>query len=98
MKNIKLVALDLDGTLFNHESRISRRNLDTIKKATELGIAVVISPGRPLNGLPFDQIKGSGIRYAITANGSAIYEIETGNACAKKRWRKICSFQSSNIF
>ena len=39
MKNIKLVALDLDGTLFNHESRISRRNLDTIKKATELGIA-----------------------------------------------------------
>ena len=78
MKNIKLVALDLDGTLFNHESRISRRNLDTIKKATELGIAVVISTGRPLNGLPFDQIKGSGIRYAITANGSAIYEIETG--------------------
>ena len=74
MKNIKLVALDLDGTLFNHESRISRRNLDTIKKATELGIAVVISTGRPLNGLPFDQFKGSGIRYAITANGSAIVE------------------------
>ena len=66
MKNIKLVALDLDGTLFNHESRISRRNLDTIKKATELGIAVVISTGRPLNGLPFDQIKGSGIGTSAT--------------------------------
>ena len=78
MKNIKLVALDLDGTLFNKESRISKRNLETIKKATKLGITVVISTGRPLNGLPFDQIKGSGIRYAITANGSAIYEIETG--------------------
>lgn len=77
MKNIKLVALDLDGTLFNKESIISKRNLDTIKKASELGIAVVISTGRPLNGLPFDQIKGSGIRYAITANGSAIYELET---------------------
>ena len=77
MKNIKLVALDLDGTLFNKESIISKRNLETIKKATELGIAVVISTGRPLNGLPFDQIQGSGIRYAITANGSAIYELET---------------------
>ena len=66
MKNIKLVALDLDGTLFNHESRISRRNLDTIKKATELGIEVVISTGRPLNGLPFDQIKGSGIGTSAT--------------------------------
>ena len=31
MKNIKLVALDLDGTLFNNESRISKRNLETIK-------------------------------------------------------------------
>ena len=69
MKNIKLVALDLDGTLFNKESIISKRNLDTIKKASELGIAGVISTGRPL--------KGSGIRYAITANGSAIYELET---------------------
>ena len=39
MKNIKLVALDLDGTLFNKESIISKRNLDTIKKASELGIA-----------------------------------------------------------
>lgn len=98
MKNIKLVALDLDGTLFNHESRISRRNLDTIKKATELGIAVVISTGRPLNGLPFDQIKGSGIRYAITANGSAIYEIETGKCLREEAMGKICSFRSSNIF
>ena len=34
MKNIKLVALDLDGTLFNKESIISKRNLATIKKAT----------------------------------------------------------------
>ena len=31
MKNIKLVALDLDGTLFNKESIISKRNLDTRK-------------------------------------------------------------------
>ena len=98
MKNIKLVALDLDGTLFNKESIISKRNLDTIKKASELGIAVVISTGRPLNGLPFDQIKGSGIRYAITANGSAIYELERKNVCARRRWTRNYSCRLSNIF
>ena len=38
---------------------------------------MVISTGRPFGGLPFEAIKGTGIRYAITANGSAIYEIDT---------------------
>ena len=30
MKDIKLVALDLDGTLFDNSSRISERNLTAI--------------------------------------------------------------------
>ena len=78
MKNIKLVALDLDGTLFDNSSRISKRNLTAIRSITDKGIHVVISTGRPFEGIPFDQIKGTGINYAITANGSGIYEISTG--------------------
>ena len=75
---IKLVALDLDGTLFDNSSRISERNLTAIRSITDKGIHVVISTGRPFEGIPFDQIKGTGINYAITANGSGIYEISTG--------------------
>lgn len=78
MKDIKLVALDLDGTLFDNSSRISKRNLTAIRSITGKGIHVVISTGRPFEGIPFDQIKGTGINYAITANGSGIYEISTG--------------------
>ena len=78
MKDIKLVALDLDGTLFDTSSRISERNLTAIRSITDKGIHVVISTGRPFEGIPFDQIKGTGINYAITANGSGIYEISTG--------------------
>ena len=78
MNAVKLIALDLDGTLFNSQSQISAHNIDTIKKANEAGAAVVISTGRPYSGLPFEQLKGSGIRFAITTNGSAIYEIESG--------------------
>ena len=78
MKDIKLVALDLDGTLFDNNSRISKRNLTAIRSITDKGIHVVISTGRPFEGIPFDQIKGTGINYAITANGSGIYEISTG--------------------
>lgn len=78
MKDIKLVALDLDGTLFDNSSRISEHNLTAIRSITDKGIHVVISTGRPFEGIPFDQIKGTGINYAITANGSGIYEISTG--------------------
>ena len=78
MKDIKLVALDLDGTLFDNSSRISKRNLTAIRSITDKGIHVVISTGRPFEGIPFAQIKGTGINYAITANGSGIYEISTG--------------------
>ena len=78
MKDIKLVALDLDGTLFDNSSRISKRNLTAIRSITDKGIHVVISTVRPFEGIPFDQIKGTGINYAITANGSGIYEISTG--------------------
>ena len=67
MKDIKLVALDLDGTLFDNSSRISKRNLTAIRSITDKGIHVVISTGRPFEGIPFDQIKGTGINYAITA-------------------------------
>lgn len=77
MSNIKLIALDLDGTLFNSQSKISEKNLAAIKKATAQGIHIVISSGRPYCGLPFEQVKDSGIRYAITTNGSAIYDLAT---------------------
>lgn len=77
MQDIHLIALDLDGTLFDNNSRISPRNLEIIKKISNMGVHVVISTGRPFGGLPFEQLTGTGIEYAITANGSAIYEIST---------------------
>lgn len=40
---MKLIALDLDGTLFNNKSQISRENIKAIKEATAAGINVVIS-------------------------------------------------------
>lgn len=78
--NIQLIALDLDGTLFNHEGKITEKTKEEIKRVTTQGTHVVISTGRPFNGLPFAQIEGLGMEYAITTNGSAIYHIPS-NQC-----------------
>ena len=79
-EKIRLIALDVDGTLFNNSGIITEETKKEIKRATDQGVHVVISTGRPYNGVPFDQIRGLGIEYAITTTGSSIYHIPT-NTC-----------------
>ena len=45
--NKKLIAVDLDGTLLNSESKLSPFTIETIQKISELGHQVIITTGRP---------------------------------------------------
>lgn len=45
-KMVKLIALDLDGTLLNEDNYISDKNLDAIKFAQTNGVEVVVATGR----------------------------------------------------
>ena len=47
MNNIQLIATDLDGTLLNANHQISEYNKSIIKKASENGIKIILSTGRP---------------------------------------------------
>ena len=53
MADIKLIALDLDGTLLTSEKKISARNLVALKAAQEQGIKIVLTTGRPLKAWSF---------------------------------------------
>lgn len=74
-KNIKLIGLDLDGTVFDDDKKISYRTMNAIKKAIEKGIIVVPATGRPIIGVPNEILTLEGIEYALTANGAAIYKL-----------------------
>ena len=45
--NKKLIAVDLDGTLLNSESKLSSYTIETIQKVSEQGHRVIITTGRP---------------------------------------------------
>jgi len=45
-KDIKLIAVDLDGTLLNSKHELSERNAKAIKKAIEQGVQVVLATGK----------------------------------------------------
>jgi len=72
---IKLIALDLDGTLLDSQKRLSQRNEDVLKECIRHGIEIVPCTGRIWNGVP-DFIRNiPGIHYAITINGAVVEDV-----------------------
>ena len=49
---IRLVGLDLDGTVFDSRKRISPRTAQAIERACAMGVQVLPATGRPENGVP----------------------------------------------
>ena len=52
MRNIKIIASDLDGTLLNSNSEVSAENLEAIRKLAEKGVFFVPATGRSLSEIP----------------------------------------------
>ena len=75
MSKVKLIALDMDGTLFNNQGEISKKDRETLKRATEAGVAVAVATGRAYSELPIGMLYEIGVHYAITGNGSAVYKL-----------------------
>lgn len=75
MSNVKLIALDLDGTLFDKQGQIALKDRETLKRATESGVAVAVATGRAYCELPIEMLYEVGVNYAITGNGSAVYKL-----------------------
>lgn len=74
MKNIKLVASDLDGTLLNKNKEITPRLFQALEKLNELGILFVPATGRPFGTVPQAIKELPFLKYVITSNGAAIYD------------------------
>lgn len=72
--SIRLLGLDLDGTLLTKEKEISPYTFDALKAAQKKGVIIVPATGRPIHGIPEELINVLNIHYAITSNGASIYD------------------------
>ena len=50
---IKLIALDLDGTLLTSQKTIDEQTKQKLKQAMDAGISIVIATGRDKGGIDF---------------------------------------------
>ncbi|MFT8320460.1 MAG: Cof-type HAD-IIB family hydrolase [Bacillus sp. (in: firmicutes)] len=71
---IKLIALDMDGTLLNEKGEIPKENRKAIKEAQANGIHVVLSTGRSIATCK-DHAESLLLKtYLVTVNGSEIWD------------------------
>ena len=75
-RTIRMIGLDLDGTLLNSEKQLTAYTRDVLKKAIEQEVAIVVATGRPFSGVPDELKHFPGIRYALTANGARILDMQ----------------------
>ena len=83
-KDIKIISLDLDGTLLDSQKRLSDGNRAALEEAAAKGVHIVPTTGRffgmmpqAIRDLPF-------VRYAITINGAQVYDRETDTAIVRE--------------
>ena len=73
---VKMIALDLDGTTLNSEGKLSDFTRETLEKAINKGIYVVVCTGRAFSSLPAEILRVKGLRYTITSNGAIITDLK----------------------
>ncbi len=72
MKNYKIVAVDMDGTLLNNDLKISPRAANAIKEAKEMGVFVTLCTGRMFaSAKPYAEELGLNVPL-ITYNGALV--------------------------
>lgn len=100
---IKLIAVDMDGTLLQSNNQIGEETKKVLKKANQAGIKIVPASGRPLPGVvPY--MKDLGIigdeNYAVLYNGGLVQSI-SGNVLISHQFdyaefKKMLNIQKQN--
>lgn len=77
-QNRPVVVSDLDGTFLNTERSIPDKNMKLLKDLHLAGVSFIPATGRPFVAIPEEIFSVGRAPFAITANGAAITDMETG--------------------
>lgn len=83
-QTIRMIGLDLDGTLLDSQKNFTDYTKQVIARAIEQGVVVLPATGRPITGIPREVIEFPGIRYALTANGGRVVDMKENRILAEE--------------
>lgn len=91
-----LVALDVDGTLVNHDGAMSEAVKEAAQAVVAAGHHVVISTGRSMGAtLPIVEMIGMTRGFAVSSNGGVTLEIDPATEGGHRIIDRVC-FDPSN--
>ena len=81
--SIKLISIDVDGTLINRQGDVTPATRSALQRAADAGIHVTLNTGRPLSesqallkALPM-------MRYVVLCTGAEVRDLQTGETIAR---------------
>lgn len=75
-RKIKMVGLDLDGTLLDETKTLRPYTRKVLEEAISRGVVVLVATGRPWLGIPEELREFPGMDYALTSNGARILDVK----------------------
>lgn len=81
---IRLVAIDLDGTLLRSDGRVSERNRAALARAHAAGVQIVVTTGRPPRLVHPLAGQICVAEIAICANGAVVVEMASGTVLSHR--------------
>ncbi len=74
---IKLIGLDIDGTLLNSRKQLTPRTRSALEAAAPAGIRIAYLTGRPLRGVT-ENIRLPAVSHIVSSNGAVTHDAATG--------------------
>ena len=75
---MKIIALDLDGTLLTYDKKLTDKTRSVLTKVAEQGNWIVPATGRALRAIPAEILSLPFFRYVISINGASVSDEVTG--------------------
>lgn len=80
MSGVRLIALDLDGTLLTDDKRLTERSRAALTAAAAAGVEIVPATGRFYGGMPEAVRALPFVHYTITINGAQVWDARRNTA------------------
>lgn len=98
MSKIKMIGLDLDGTLLNSKKELTEYSKEVLRKAIDQGVIVLVATGRPFTGIPEELRQFPGMRYALTSNGARIVDTKENRLLIEKLLPREDAIRALKVF
>ena len=76
MKQLKLAAIDLDGTLLGHDGQISEANVRAVRKLQSAGVQVVLASGRHYFNMRKYAEALPGVQWVVSCQGGELSDVQ----------------------